>query len=380
MISIAVIDDEPKIRRGISEMLRSTFLQKAVITDFPTVQDILEYAARERIDILITDICMPDMDGLLLAKHLKPDNPGIQIIVISGYSEFEYAKTAISLHVCEYLLKPLEPDVLIKTVRLAMERLEKERRRGKETDRTEKNREKALRKASMPKERLPDNSWDFDAGKEAMLVLNRLCRKEDCADLIREMERKMFENGPDDETAERGMEEFLNQLQSVFEKDDAMGTICAALEEMKERFSYYENSSLYFTDLNRLLESAGKRITNVRNMRSEQNMKKALAFIEKNYCYDLSLEEVAQQAHFNPSYFSSYFKKYTGMSLINYLMELRLKRAKELLKNPEIRIREITNELGFHDTRYFARIFKKITGVTPSEYRSIMLQIDREDP
>ena len=72
----------------------------------------------------------------------------------------------------------------------------------------------------------------------------------------------------------------------------------------------------------------------------------------------------------NPAYFSSSFKKYTGSSFIHYTMELRVRRAKELLKEGK-KVSEIAQLLGFHDTRYFTRTFKKYAGVTPSEYKTI---------
>ena len=116
MVNIAVIDDEPKIRRGITAMLRQSFDGRARVYSFEATSQVIKFAGKEMIDILITDICMPDMDGLELGNYLKLFNPELKIIIISGYSNFEYAKAAISLQVCEYLLKPVDQEKLLEIV------------------------------------------------------------------------------------------------------------------------------------------------------------------------------------------------------------------------------------------------------------------------
>lgn len=126
MIKIAVIDDEPKIRRGITGLLAHSFTDRAQVKAFSSTADIMKAAEKEWIDILVTDICMPDMDGLALGNYLKMFNPNLKIIIISGYSSFEYAKAAITLQVCEYLLKPVNQQQLIEVVEKAMIQLEKE--------------------------------------------------------------------------------------------------------------------------------------------------------------------------------------------------------------------------------------------------------------
>ena len=116
MVNIAVIDDEPKIRRGITAMLRQSFDGRVYVHSFETTSEVIKFAGKENIDILITDICMPDMDGLELGSYLKMFCPELKIIIISGYSNFEYAKAAISLQVCEYLLKPVDQEQLLDIV------------------------------------------------------------------------------------------------------------------------------------------------------------------------------------------------------------------------------------------------------------------------
>ena len=121
MIRIAVIVDEPKIRRGIAGLLETSFEGRAMVNCFKSASDLIRFSKKEKIDILVTDICMPDMDGLELGNYLKMFYPQIQIIIISGYGNFEYAQAAITLQVCEYLLKPVDPDKLLSVMNRLME-------------------------------------------------------------------------------------------------------------------------------------------------------------------------------------------------------------------------------------------------------------------
>lgn len=91
-------------------------------------------------------------------------------------------------------------------------------------------------------------------------------------------------------------------------------------------------------------------------------------FLEVNYMEDISLEDVAQYVNISPQYFSKLIKKNTGFNFIDWLSMLRVKKAKELLLNTNLTIKEICYRVGYKDPNYFSRIFKKRTGLTPSEF------------
>jgi len=95
----------------------------------------------------------------------------------------------------------------------------------------------------------------------------------------------------------------------------------------------------------------------------------AMAYIRENYDRVLTLQEVAQHVHVNASYLSSLFKEATGDTFVHFLTSLRMERAKALLKDPQFKVYEIGQIVGYENPRYFAEIFKKYTGKTPYEYR-----------
>jgi len=98
-------------------------------------------------------------------------------------------------------------------------------------------------------------------------------------------------------------------------------------------------------------------------------IKKAKAYIEQNYNKNLTIEEIAKSVDISPFYFSRIFKNYTNISLHQYLLNIRVEKAKELLKNSSTPLAILAQELGFNDQSHFNRVFKALTTCTPYEYR-----------
>ena len=92
-------------------------------------------------------------------------------------------------------------------------------------------------------------------------------------------------------------------------------------------------------------------------------------YIEKHYMEDISLQDAAAQLNYSDPYFCRFFKQNFDKNFIMYLSELRVEKAKELLADMTVNIRDIGQRVGFRDSGYFTKVFKRITGETPSEYR-----------
>ena len=107
----------------------------------------------------------------------------------------------------------------------------------------------------------------------------------------------------------------------------------------------------------------------IKNQKSDGIVTKAQEYIRQNFRKDLTLEEVAQTAGISPYYFSKLFKEGTGMNFTEYITGLRIERAKQLLSNRELSIKQVCLDSGYGNPNYFSRIFKKWTGITPTEFR-----------
>ena len=106
--------------------------------------------------------------------------------------------------------------------------------------------------------------------------------------------------------------------------------------------------------------------------KNSQKMKMAVDYIEENYASDLNMAVVSNYISMNYSLFSYSFKQYTGSNFVNFLKDIRMKKAKELLAETDMKIIEISQEVGYDNEKHFMKIFKATCGVSPSEYRKNM--------
>lgn len=113
------------------------------------------------------------------------------------------------------------------------------------------------------------------------------------------------------------------------------------------------------------------RLRNERMLREARPITDAKRFIQQHYQEALRLEDVSNAVGFNATYFSAMFKKETGQNFMDYLTELRMNKAKELLCNDENSVQDVADQIGYRDLKYFSRLFKKTTGLSPSEYKKL---------
>lgn len=105
--------------------------------------------------------------------------------------------------------------------------------------------------------------------------------------------------------------------------------------------------------------------------RDREVIRKIKRYVEQNLAGDLSLTRIAEVAGFNRSYLSRLYKQMTGVGLSEYILEVRLQKAKELLRQHTLKVHEISDLLGFESSAYFTRFFKRATNVTPTEFREL---------
>ena len=97
-------------------------------------------------------------------------------------------------------------------------------------------------------------------------------------------------------------------------------------------------------------------------------------YIRENYMYELSMQELARMMNYSEAYFCKLFKQCFNQNFTSYLTEYRVNMAKQLLAEPTVNVKEIGKAVGYGDANYFAKVFKRITGQSPTEYRLETLQ------
>ena len=113
---------------------------------------------------------------------------------------------------------------------------------------------------------------------------------------------------------------------------------------------------------------------NVKNFDEQTTIKYLREYVENNYTFDISMQEVAEDMGYSDAYFSKLFKQYFNQNFTAYLTEYRIKKAKELLTDTNNSIKDISRIVGYEDSNYFAKIFKRIVGEIPSKFRENLIE------
>lgn len=244
MYKILIADDEMIERMVLKKKLTENFGDKCEILVAENGREVVEIYKESKPEVLILDIEMPGLSGLDAAQLIRGLGSKSNIIFLTAFNEFDYAKKAISMHALEYLLKPCDDKELILSVEEAM--------------------------------RLADNS--------------------------------------------KGNEEE--------DKDESEA-----------------DAELNTADL-------------------------ILSYIEENYGGELSVQKMAEKFAYSEVYFCRLFKQHFGESFISYLTEYRIRKAIELLESTNLSVKDIGKKVGYEDSNYFTKVFRRVKNISPSEYKN----------
>ncbi|MGG1312048.1 MULTISPECIES: AraC family transcriptional regulator [Cohnella] len=151
---------------------------------------------------------------------------------------------------------------------------------------------------------------------------------------------------------------------------DRNGSVCLFDDLRQGRTVQFPHEATEDAAQRSYVMSALNRIREIREEQTSTVIDRAKAYIRQRFTEDLSLEDVAEFVHLNPFYFSKVFKQHVGETFIDFLTRLRIEKAKQLIREDQFSIKEVCYEVGYKDPNYFSRVFKKVTGVSPSEYRA----------
>ena len=365
MIKVFLVEDEAIIRRGIKKNVEwekngFEFVGEAGDGEYAYPQIL-----KTEPDILITDIKMPFMDGLELSHLVKKILPNTKIIILSGYNEFEYAKEAITIGISEYLLKPVTAASLTAVLRKVKEEIREEKEKSRLLERYFVSYEKYnafLDKTDytgVDRKLIQDFLKLGSAGEEGMFIdeyLAAVGENNYRSLLLRQyMAIDIF----------FCVQEFLNGLSVCA---DEIPPELGDIKYIPKIVVSEEQTVSYLKELFAFAISERDRVSGNRYGSLIDTAKQYLAeHFESN---DVSLNTVAAQVGVSSSYFSSIFKQETGQSFVEYLTKLRIDKACELLRCTTLRTAEIGERVGYNDPHYFSATFKKVTGVSPKDYKN----------
>lgn len=131
-----------------------------------------------------------------------------------------------------------------------------------------------------------------------------------------------------------------------------------------------DNEKAEESKLNKLIATDNNSyISTNENIKERKIIEAAKQYIITNFSIDLSLESVASYVNMNPNYFSGLFKEESGENFIDFLTRVRIEKAKELLDDYSLKVYEISEMVGYYSPKHFSKVFKRVVGITPIEYR-----------
>ncbi|MEK8126861.1 response regulator [Paenibacillus filicis] len=331
---LLVVDDEPIIRTGLLKMAEHYVPAFDAIETAANGAEALERIAENEPDIILTDIRMPKMDGLELCRYVYQGYSHIQTVVISGYNDFDYAQKCLSYGVKHYLLKPVTAPDLHETLDQLM---------------------KAQLQGYVPVsryvewiERMEQHIWSLQGDEMSRMHAEW---REDCAHLNTQQLRSKQNDA---------MDLLYKRFQEKNRPIKATGRYAMSGQSKAELFAEFEACLQSITD-----ELSASRKGNFKDP-----MQEAKAYIDSHLSQEITLKEVAEMVGLTPTYFSALFKKLTHENFVSYRINRRMEKARELLAFPHLRTVDVASEVGYDDYPHFTKTFKKIVGVSPSEYRS----------
>ncbi len=446
-MKILVVDDEKFIRQGIKYMLEEEIDDIQVVLSSNGLEA-LDKIDNQKIDIIITDIKMPLMDGIKLISEIRKNNKEIPIYVLTGFNEFEYAQQCIDYKIEKYILKPIEKEEIVELIIDSIKKILKNKEEEKkdiieeikyEFLKEEKSNDVILSRLNKIGIRSKEyrffyfktddkvkeeNIIEYDDGylliaspdykmeKINYEILLETDISSDIGDLLKQLEiiknyiniidkkhisYKMIKNNNlkfyhDEkiikllELLKKG-EKYLaiNLFDDIFSDDKIKKyewTFYREIYNSMKRivFDEYTNNGIEYENLNFKNIEEYKNILLNKIMESYDNMgksnsieeiyiEKAKKYIAENYRNDLNMAMVSNYVSLNYSYFSFLFKKYVDTSFSDYVNKVRIERAKELLKKVDYKIYDIAEEVGYKNSKYFIKIFKKYEKISPNEYK-----------
>lgn len=411
-MKILLVDDQELIvssiknglqweKLGVEEVYtaNNTYEAKFILTNYP-------------VDLLITDIEMPEEDGIALAEWTRNHSKDVVIVFLTSHPSFNYAQYGLRMHIFDYLLQPIRFADLSELILRVGKEVEK-RHSSKEVQSTLRFNRKH-RNAVYDSIVLKCLNEQEDDVRETWLTIKKIyldshgsfrvypmlvvfrqwesVRRKWSDELIRTALSNVLAEFYEKEEAEVGIaniepgeywiflmvneslpetelrgriSRFIRQISqlgdfhiSCFANDKPAEKIVPTLLTLKKRMLASPKSAEFVWEDEYASDSPDLGLID-----------QAVAYIREHIYQKLSRKEVAEHIHLNPEYFSKLFRKETGLSFKDFVLKEKMKRAAQLLSNSKLPIGIIASKIGFDNFSHFSQTFKHYYGSPPQEYR-----------
>ncbi len=400
-----ICDDERMILDSLMKYVDWQALGFDVIALAEDGKDAIDLISREKIDVVLCDIMMHEVSGLDVAEYVNRENPDCEVVLLSGYQDFDYARRAISCNVYEYLLKPIKLSTVEEVFGKIKEKLDlkrqQEQERKLEQERILEFQQNAilkmiemckggmLRTAKLLEEYLDDFGI---AGEMLDSYVNELYiripdsvgedifLKEILENIFMLLQKKYLYRYPFVQyTNARNEYSVLILSENAFDKAalenfhrdiiSSVSDICDVMAGILQR-AVNERFRDYLLDLKQEFVWEEELCGNNNLQELTRN------YIIEHISENVSLCEAANNCFLSPNYFCRLFKEQTGEKYSEFYIRIKMEYAAKLLIKTRKKIYEISDLLGYKNVKYFFKLFKRIYFCTPTEYRNHMTQQD----
>ncbi|MBB3128512.1 YesN/AraC family two-component response regulator [Paenibacillus rhizosphaerae] len=498
MLKLLLVDDESAVLQGLTHILTQYCPNYDIVGATQHAAEAMQLLMAEHVDCVITDVKMPDIDGVELTKHIRSHYPDTSVIVHSGYADFEFVRETMKHGACDYLLKPSN----YRSILDILHQIEK--RRTEESKQVEEIANQKLLRATLSGEKSASTAWSGPWPKR-LATLTAMVRDTDhvtrllkdrwkAGVLLKEMEELVAHDEHVIMLFPAGLNEdqLLSRLNSVRQllqshgyaayigigcRVDAPDELRRSYEECLRRMDFASFNELpaalngasydahmekqkphafgdYFQiqelgkyllkgDSGKLKQLSDAAVSELERLRLAWDPKRlkndvlketlllneylrehgahpahpewidyadevkrqltfrdlmrwvkhisaslllrsdgeeavpgyiqtTVRYVEENYMEELTLKSLSDKVYLNPWYFSTQFKKWMNVSFSEYVNLVRVRMAKQLLRQKDLKVYEVAEMVGFKDAAYFSTVFKHLERMSPKDYQKTL--------
>ncbi len=366
MYRVMIVDDEPLIREGLRTLIEWENYGFQVVAVARDGNDALARFDNAAPDLMVVDIRMPVMDGLQLIEAVRKRSIHTHFLILSGYSDFNYAKRAIQSKVDGYILKPIDEDELIQYLELIRIQLDKESVAALSVNHTSSQQffSSDLRFGASE---VTMESMDLTRYMQMLHYALDIGDKESVSLLIQEVGNDMAMTFRSEQLVKTNYIQLLVAItQKLLQAHPLLRSsehkITEWISQIYDQTTFKSMQLLIHVQLCKIIDYMGFN-------QSDTLIKRILDMVQRNYRESLKLESLAEVFNYNSAYLGKLFKNHTGDSFHTYLDKVRIDKAKELL-DEGLKVYQVAELVGYTNVDYFHTKFKKYVGKAPKAYQN----------
>lgn len=372
MYSILIADDEKEEREVILFLLQKFSFPLKVLTA-SNGKEALGILQTKPVDILFTDIQMPFLSGLELASEARKLYPSIELLFFSGYDDFDYVKTALFLQAVNYILKPINPNEFQKTLSNVLQTLQKQKADFIQSERYIEDyffRPSNLYSKTLTVEHSPSIQKSSSTNIEDNCLLKNIeesIKLKDSNSLESNVVLLLDKYKNSDNVSHLYIRYLCTSLLRLL-FFALPGAEESSFQKDAEKIYTFHHFYFIYDYLKKILKlvlddfSYNQTYGNHTIHQMEQ-------YIHIHYKEPLSLNMIADHVYLSPKYISNIFSQETGCTINKYIRNIRMDKARELLLTSNMKIADISKNVGYTNVSYFCKCFQEDFGATPEKYR-----------